>query len=353
MTPTEPQGPLKGLAVIEMGAIGPVPLAGQLLADLGAAVTVIDRAPVPPDPALINRRGKGSAVLDLKSVEGLARAREMIGTADVLLEGFRPGVMERLGLGPEDCHALNPRLVYGRMTGWGQDGPLAQTAGHDINYIALTGALHAIGPGQGKPVPPLNLLGDYGGGTMFLLFGVLAALYERASSRRGQVVDAAIVDGVPAMMSLIHELVARGSWTQAREANWLDGGAPYYACYETADGRHLAVGALEDPFFARLAQGMGLSDDLVANRQDRSRWPEMREAYAAIFRTRSRDEWMAEFGGTDACAAPVLTFEEAARDPHMAARGAFLRQRGVLQAGVAPRFSRTPGGVRPVGRGEG
>jgi alpha-methylacyl-CoA racemase len=352
MTPTEAKGPLRGLSVIEMRAIGPVPLAGQLMADLGAEVTVIDRAPVPPDPAQINRRGKGSAVLDLKAPEGLERARGMIGAADVLFEGFRPGVMERLGLGPEICLARNPRLVYGRMTGWGQDGPLAQTAGHDITYIALTGALHAIGTAE-RPVPPLNLLGDYGGGTMFLIFGVLAALYERASSGRGQVVDAAMVDGVPAMMGLIHELHAGGRWTPTREANWLDGGAPYYACYETADGRHLAVGALEDQFFARLAEGMGLSDDLVANREDRARWPEMRAAYAAIFRCRTRDEWMAEFGGSDACVAPVLTLEEAERDPHMAARGAFVRQDGVLQAGVAPRFSRTPGAVRPVGQGEG
>jgi alpha-methylacyl-CoA racemase len=352
MTATEPQGPLKGLAVIEMSAIGPVPLAGQLMADLGADVTVIDRSPVPPDPVQINRRGKASTVLDLKAPEGLERLREMIVAADVLLEGFRPGVMERLGLGPQDCLARNPRLVFGRMTGWGQDGPLAQTAGHDINYIALTGALHAIGTAE-RPVPPLNLLGDYGGGTMFLLLGVLAALYERASSGRGQVVDAAMVDGVPAMMGLIHELHARGRWTPAREANWLDGGAPYYACYETADGRHLAVGALEDQFFARLAQGMGLSDDLIANREDRSRWPEMRETYTAIFLSRTRDEWMAEFGGTDACVAPVLTLEEAELDSQMAARGAFVRQGGVLQSGAAPRFSRTPGAVRPVGQGEG
>lgn len=345
-----PGGPLAGLTVIEMAAIGPVPLAGQLLADLGAEVAVIDRGPVADDPASVNRRGKASVPLDLKSEAGLAEARARIAAADILIEGFRPGTMERLGLGPDPCLAANPRLIYGRMTGWGQDGPLAHTAGHDINYLALTGALHAIGPAE-RPVPPLNLLGDYGGGTMFLLLGVLAALHERAGSGRGQVIDAAMVDGVPALMGLIHELVARGQWRAEREANWLDGAAPYYGCYETSDGLFLAVGALENPFFARLAEGMGLSDDLIRNREDRARWPEMRATYAAIFRKRTRVGWLAEFEGSDACVAPVLTLEEAERDPQMAARRAFLRRDGVLQANVAPRFSRTPGAVRPFGPG--
>lgn len=338
-------GPLAGIKVIEMAGLGPVPLAGQLLADMGAEVTVIDRKAFEPDPANVNRRGKLSVALNLKSDDGRAAALDRIAAADVLMEGFRPGVMERLGLGPEECLARNPGLVYGRMTGWGQEGPMAHMAGHDINYLALTGALHAMGP-EDKPVPPLNLLGDYGGGTMFLITGILGALVERATSGRGQVIDAAIVDGVPAMMGLIHQMIADGRWdTSGRERNRLDAGAPYYTCYRTRDGGHVAVGALEDAFFALLAEGLGLSQDLVDNRHDKARWPEMRAAYAAIFAQKTRAEWMEVFGGTDACVTPVLDFGEAEKDPHMAARRVLVRRDGVLQSNAAPRFSRTPVGL--------
>ncbi|WP_254919168.1 CaiB/BaiF CoA-transferase family protein [Oceanicola sp. 22II-s10i] len=338
-------GPLAGIKVVEMAGLGPVPLAGQLLADMGAEVTVIDRKTFEPDPTNVNRRGKLSVALNLKSEDGRAEALDRIAAADVLMEGFRPGVMERLGLGPDACLARHPGLIYGRMTGWGQDGPMARMAGHDINYIALTGALHAMGP-EDKPVPPLNLLGDYGGGTMFLMTGILAALVERATSGRGQVIDAAIVDGVPAMMGLIHQMIADGRWDIAgRERNRLDAGAPYYTCYRTRDGGHVAVGALEDAFFAILAEGLGLSRDLIDNRHDKARWPEMRATYAGIFALKTRDEWMEIFGGTDACVSPVLDFEEAERDPHMAARRVLVRRDDVLQSNAAPRFSRTQTGL--------
>ena len=337
------KGPLLGIKVIEMAGIGPVPLAGQLLADWGAEVTVVDRAPIETDPADINRRGKSSVVLNLKREGATSAALDLIAGADVLLEGFRPGVMERLGLGPDTCMERNARLIYGRMTGWGQDGPLASSAGHDINYIAITGALHAIGSGQ-KPIPPLNLLGDYAGGSMFLVSGVLAALVERSQSGRGQIIDAAIVDGVPAMMGLIYQHCADGRWNVAqREDNMLDGAAPYYTCYKTSDGRHMAVGALEDVFFAKLAEGLNLSPDLIENRHDKSRWPEMRKAYAEIFATRSQNEWTEIFAGTDACVTPVLDFNEALEDTHMQARQTLVHTNGVIEPSVAPRFSRTPG----------
>jgi alpha-methylacyl-CoA racemase len=260
----------------------------------------------------------------------------------VLIEGWRPGVAERLGLGPDDCAARNPGLVYGRMTGYGQSGPLAQTAGHDINYIALAGALHAIGPAGAKPVPPLNLVGDYGGGALYLSFGVLAALFERQRSGRGQVVDAAMVDGAASLMSIFHGLHAAGRWDDTeRGANLLDGGAPFYDTYATADGRHVALGALEPKFFATFAQAVGLDERFVKRQYDRRSWPEMREAIAAILRTRSRDEWAARLGQTDACLAPVLSLTEAPAHAHARERAAFIEIDGVVQAAPAPRFSRS------------
>ena len=341
-------GPLDGLKLVEMAGLGPCPLAGQLMADLGATVVVIDRASAPADATDVNRRGKQSVALNLKSPDGLEAARRIIAQSDILIEGFRPGVMEKLGLGPAACHAINPGLIFGRMTGWGQDGPLAMTAGHDINYLSLSGALGAIGRADGPPVPPLNLAADYGGGSMFLIFGVLAALYERNRSGRGQVVDAAMVDGVPAMMGLIHQWLALGRWGQGREANLLDGGAPFYRCYATKDGRALSVGPLEPQFFAELVTLAGLPEAHRADQNDPATWPARRALYAQVFARKSRDEWMAIFEGTDACVAPVLDWDEVEHHPHNAARGTFLRVDGVMQAAPAPRFDRTPAAMPGV-----
>lgn len=340
-------GPLKGLKVVEMQGLGPAPLAGQLLADLGAEVTLITRASGPADPTDINNRGKRSVALNLKSDAGRAVAMAMIARADVLIEGFRPGVMERMGLGPADCHAQNPGLVFGRMTGWGQDGPLAQTAGHDINYLGLTGFLQATGAADSVPMPPLNIGADYGGGTMFLLFGIMAALFERQTSGKGQVIDAAMVDGASAMMALVHALIARGQWSETREANLLDGGAPFYRTYECADGKFLAVGPLEPQFFAELVRLADLPQDHMASQMDSAAWPERRAAYAEVFKRKTRDAWAAIFDGTDACATPVLTWSEAPAHPQMAARGTFTEVAGIAQAAPAPRFSRsTPGDLQ-------
>ena len=341
-------GPLDGLKLVEMAGLGPCPLAGQLMADLGATVVVIDRASAPADATDVNRRGKQSVALNLKSPDGLEAARRIIAQSDILIEGFRPGVMEKLGLGPAACHAINSGLIFGRMTGWGQDGPLAMTAGHDINYLSLSGALGAIGRADGPPVPPLNLAADYGGGSMFLIFGVLAALYERSRSGRGQVVDAAMVDGVPAMMGLIHQWLALGRWGQGREANLLDGGAPFYRCYATKDGRALSVGPLEPQFFAELVTLAGLPEAHRADQNDPATWPARRALYAQVFARKTRDEWMAIFEGTDACVAPVLDWDEVEHHPHNAARGTFLRVDGVMQAAPAPRFDRTPAAMPGV-----
>ena len=351
-------GPLHGLRVIELASIGPGPMCAMLLADLGAEVVRIDRLEpsglgVPVETRFdVPGRGRRSIALDLKSDAGREAARRLIGSADVLIEGWRPGVAERLGLGPEDCHARHPGLVYGRMTGYGQTGPLAQTAGHDINYIALTGALHAIGghDGQKAPVPPLNLVGDYGGGALYLAFGVLAALFERQRSGRGQVVDAAMVDGVGSLLALFHGLSAGGLWDASqRAANLLDGGAPFYTTYETADGGWLAVGALEPKFFAELAQRVGLDARFVQRQYDRRLWPEMREALAAILRGRPRDEWTALFEGSDACVTPVLSMTEATQHPQAQQRQAFVEVDGVVQPAPAPRFGRSrPGTPRPA-----
>jgi alpha-methylacyl-CoA racemase len=335
-------GPLTSLRVIEFSGIGPGPLVGQLLADLGADVVTVDRRSAKADPADVNRRNKRSVALDLRKAEGLAAVRCLLAGADVLIEGFRPGVMERLGLGPDPCLGANPRLVYGRMTGWGQTGPLAHTAGHDINYLGITGALHAIGRPDEPPVPPLNLVADFGGGSMFLIFGILAALFERSKSGHGQVVDAAMVDGVPAMMGLLHGMLARGLWSEQRGRNLLDGGAPFYRTYRTADGKYISVGALEPEFFAELILRAGLPQSQIKIQNDPNQWLDMHDRFAEVFRLRTRAEWTALFDGSDACAGPVLSFTEAAEHPHNVARGTFFKQDGVLQAAPAPRFSRTP-----------
>ena len=331
-------GPLASLRVIEFTGLGPAPLAGQLLADLGAEVITIDRKSAPADPTDINRRGKRSVALNLKDPQGRIAALQLIARADILIEGFRPGVMERLGLGPGDCP---PSLIYGRMTGWGQTGPWSQTAGHDINYLAMTGALQAMGSTDRPPAPPLNLVADFGGGSMFLIFGLLAALIERGVSGKGQVVDVAMVDGVPAMMGLIQSMLARGDWSTTRESNWLDGAAPFYRTYECADGKYIAVGALEPQFFTELVRIAGLPETELVGQNDAATWPEKREAYAALFRTRSRDDWAALFEGSDACVAPVLDFDEAPGHPQNADRGAYYEAEGVIQTAPAPRFSRS------------
>ncbi|MDK3017224.1 CaiB/BaiF CoA transferase family protein [Pseudodonghicola flavimaris] len=335
-------GPLKGLRVVEMEGLGPAPLAGQFLADLGAEVILITRTSRPADPTDINTRGKRSAALNLKTPEGIEAALALIARADVLIEGFRPGVMERMGLGPEVCQSRNPGLVFARMTGWGQDGPMAQMAGHDINYLGLTGFLNATGRADDVPTPPLNIGADYAGGTMFLLFGIMAALFERQSSGKGQVVDAAMVDGASALMALIHSWIARGHWSETREANLLDGGAPFYRAYACADGKFLSVGPLEPQFFAELVRLAGLPEDHRATQMDARTWPDRRDAYAEVFAQKSRDDWMAIFDGSDACVAPILSWSEAPEHPHLAARGTFFTRGGVTQAAPAPRFDRTP-----------
>ena len=343
-------GPLQGLRVIEIASIGPGPMACMLLADLGADVVRVDRLEasglgVPMEPRFdVNARGRRSVALDLKQAAGIDAVLRLADGADILVEGFRPGVAERLGLGPEVCLARNPRLVYGRMTGFGQTGPMAPMAGHDLNYIALTGVLDAIGPAGGKPVPPLNLVGDYGGGALYLAFGVLAALFERQRSGQGQVVDAAMVDGAASLGAIFMGLRAGGQWGEGRGANLLDGGAPFYDTYVCGDGRHLAVAALEPKFFAELAERLDLDRTFVKRQYDRRGWPELRAAIARVLLTRPRDDWAALFSTGDACVAPVLSFEEAAAHPHAVARAAYLEIDGVTQPAPAPRFSRTSPG---------
>lgn len=340
-------GPLHGMKVVEMAGLGPAPLAGQFLADLGAQVTLITRKSGRANPADINNRGKRSIALNLKSPEGITAAKALIAQSDVLIEGFRPGVMERMGLGPDTCLAANPRLIYGRMTGWGQTGPMSQMAGHDINYLGLTGVLHAIGKRDQPPIPPLNIAADYAGGTMFLLLGILSALFERQTSGRGQVIDAAMVDGAPALLALIHSMIAMGKWSEHRENNWLDGGAPFYRSYETSDGKYMSVGPLEPQFYAQLVDIAGLPDDHKSTQNDEQTWPQRHALYTQVFQTKTRDEWTALFDGTDACVAPVLTWSEAPTHPHMQARGVFTQVDGVTQVTPAPRFSRS--GPGPVG----
>lgn len=336
-------GPLKGLRIVEMAGLGPAPLAGQLLADLGAEVISVDRKSGAADPTDINRRNKRSVAFNLKSAGGAEACQKLIASADVLIEGFRPGVMERLQLGPAEMLARNPKLIYARMTGWGQSGPWAHRAGHDINYISLSGALHAIGTRESGPVPPLNLVGDYGGGTMFLIFGILAAVIERQTSGRGQVVDAAMVDGVAALMSVFNMMKARDEWGDQRESNLLDGGAPFYRCYETADGKAMAVGPIEPQFFAEFCALLGVPGITPDVQNNREMWPRLTEQFATAFRQKSRNEWGAIFDGSDACVTEVLSLTESEDHPHLKSRGTYVRgSDGVTQPAPAPRFARTP-----------
>ena len=340
-------GPLHGLKVIELAGIGPAPFCAMMLADMGANVTRVDRAAASPDePAPVDclLRNRRSIALNLKSPAAVATLLELVAGADVLIEGFRPAVMERLGLGPEVCLTRNPRLVYGRMTGWGQTGPLAPTAGHDINYIALTGALHLIGERGRKPVPPLNVVGDFGGGAMMLLAGVLAALFEAGRSGKGQVVDAAMTDGTVALLSLMHTFRAQDpEFHDDTGEEILAGGAPYYGTYETRDGKYLAIGALEPQFYAALLETLGVDPQHLAAgyQRDRRAWPAAQAAIAAAVRSRTRDEWAGIFASVDACVAPVLSLAEATRHPHNVARGTFITVDGVEQHAPAPRFSRS------------
>ncbi|HLU73470.1 MAG TPA: CaiB/BaiF CoA-transferase family protein [Nonomuraea sp.] len=339
-------GPLSGVKVLELGGIGPGPFAGMTLADLGAQVVRVDRPGggvflAGQEHLDLLNRGKKSVVLDLKKPEAVETVLAMVSQADVLIEGYRPGVAERLGLGPEVCHARNPRLVYGRMTGWGQDGPMAQLAGHDIDYIALTGALHAIGAAGGPPQIPMNLVGDFGGGGAYLVIGVLAALREADRTGYGQVIDAAIVDGAAHLLAWTHTMLGAGMWVDERGANMVDGGAPYYSVYETADGKYMAVGALEPKFYAELLTKLGLDED-PARQQDRDRWPALRERIASAFAEKTQAEWSAIFEESDACVAPVVSLREAAHHPHIKARGSIVEHHGMLQPAPAPRFSRTP-----------
>ena len=349
-------GPLSGLRILELAGIGPGPLAAMMLGDMGAEVVRIERPaagdalmPLEPRHDVVSR-GRRSLALDLKDPAHVAVLLRLVERADGLIEGFRPGVMERLGLGPEACLARNPRLVFGRITGFGQAGPLAQSAGHDLNYLSLTGALAAMGRPGSPPAPPLNLVADYGGGTMFLAFGMVCALLERERSGLGQVVDAAMVDGVAALSAMFFGLRAGGLWSDERGGNLLDGGAPYYDAYETRDGKYVAVGALEAKFFAELARRVGLEPRFVAGQRDRALWPELRIRLRDIFRSRTRAEWVELLEGTDCCVTGVLDFGEAPSHPHNAARGAFMDVGGTVQPAPAPRFSRSqpePGAQSP------
>lgn len=346
------QGPLSGVRIVELGGVGPVPFCCMLLSDLGADVIRIDRPPgydggVPGDPRfnLLNR-GRRSAALDLKRPDAAAAVLKLAAKADALVEGFRPGVAEKLGLGPDACLAANPALVYGRMTGWGQDGPLAQAPGHDINYISLTGVLHAVGHAEGPPAIPLNLAGDFGGGSLYLALGMVSAILESRRSGQGQVIDAAMVDGSASLMTLFYGLLASGYWKDQRGSNRLDSGAPWYNVYETKDGRWLSVGSNEARFWRNTLELLGLTAADMPDQHDTSRWPEVHERLAAIIRTRTRDEWCALAEGREVCFAPVLSMTEAPTHAHLRARGTFVERDGVVQPAPAPRFSRTPGAIQ-------
>jgi alpha-methylacyl-CoA racemase len=346
------QGPLSGLRVMEFAGIGPGPHVAMLLANLGAEVLRIDRPGGNGYPNPIVDHGLSSLTIDVRTPEGRARCLEIAECVDVVIEGNRPGVMERLGLGPEAMMQRNPRLIYGRMTGWGQTGPLANSAGHDINYIALTGALAAIGR-TGEPAqPPLNLVGDFGGGSMFLAFGIAAALWEREKSGKGQVIDASIVDGVASLMTFFAGLVPSGAISLERSANFLGGAAPFYRCYRCADGKEISVGAIEPKFYAELLERMGAADSLKSEQRDATTWPDRSAALAAIFASKTAAEWCALLEGSDACFAPVLTLQESVQHPHMKAREAYVEHNGYHHAAAAPRFSRTPGAVVAAPSGE-
>ncbi len=341
-------GPLAGLRVLEFAGIGPGPHCAMLLADLGAEVVRIDRAGGNGWPNPVVDRGRSTITVDIRSDEGRAFCLEAADTADVLIEGFRPGVMERLGLGPDVLCERNPRLVYGRMTGWGQSGPLAQAAGHDINYIAVTGALAAMGTAGAPAMPPLNLVGDFGGGSMFLAFGIMAALWERQSSGRGQVIDAAIVDGVTSLMTMFAGLLPEGRISIDRERNLLAGAAPFYRCYRCADGGEIAVGALEPQFYRELIERSGAPVDLLDQQNEASGWADRSDRLADLFATRTVAEWCSVLEGSDACFAPVLELPDAPNHPHLVARNTYVEADGLTQAAPAPRFSRTPGAIRPA-----
>jgi alpha-methylacyl-CoA racemase len=338
-------GPLAGFRIVEFAGIGPGPFACMMLADMGAEVVTLDRVGAKKNMKSVAGRGRKVIELDLKDKHAVVQVLELLSSADALIEGFRPGVMERLGLGPDVVLTRNPKLVYGRMTGWGQEGPLAQAAGHDINYISLTGALAAIGTKE-KPVPPLNLVGDFGGGALYLVVGVLAALLEASRSGRGQVVDVAMCDGAASLMSMFYDMTAIGRWVEGREKNFLDGGAHFYGIYECACGNFVSIGSIEPQFYALLRQHAGLSDSAFDAQMDRKTWPELKQKLTAIFKTKTREEWCKIMEGTDICFAPILTMAEAPKHPHMAARSVFVERHGVTQPAPAPRFSRTPSAIR-------
>jgi alpha-methylacyl-CoA racemase len=345
-------GPLSGVKVVELAGIGPGPFCAMLLADMGADVVRIDRAQnvadkIPDHPhGDVMNRGRRSIGVDLKNPDGVDTVLRLVETADAFIEGFRPGVTERLGLGPEDCMARNPRLVYGRMTGWGQEGPYAHTSGHDINYIALAGVLNAFGRAGEAPVPPLNLVGDFGGGGLFLAFGIVCAILEAQRSGEGQVIDAAMVDGAAVLSTFIYGLRNIGIWQEERGTNMLDTGAHFYDVYETADGKYVSIGSIEPQFYAELLKHTGLEGEQLPGEMDRSQWPAMKERLAAIFKSKTRDEWCTIMEGTDVCFAPVLSWTEAPEHPHNKQRGTFTEVAGVTQPSPGPRFSRTPGAIR-------
>jgi len=342
-------GSLEGLKVVEVAAIGPVPFAAMMLSDMGAQVTRIDRIPTQGSDAMsgVENRGRQSIAIDLKQPKGVQMALRMIENADVLLEGFRPGVMEKLGLGPVVCHALNAKLVFARMTGWGQSGPLAHAAGHDINYVALTGALHAMGPADRPPSPPLNLVGDYGGGALMMLVGVLAALHSRQQTLQGQVIDVAMTDGVAMLMAPFYSMLAQGKWQNKRQANFLDGGAPFYGTYQCADGRYISIGSIEPQFYRVLLEKCGIDAPELQDHLHEPSWPALRDQMTKLFQLKTRDQWSELLEGTDACFAPILDLHEAPKHAHNAERQTFVDYQGTMQPAPAPRFDKTPSSMQP------